>query len=95
MMLKAFQRSSRKGDELAILLLQTYRTITHVVVHASLPHLIFNMMSFSGVGERLEKLTGSVGLLQLVVIMALASSLLLIAREAVLVFSFHASGQSR
>jgi membrane associated rhomboid family serine protease len=44
--------------------LQSYRALTHVVVHASLPHVLFNMYSFASVGQRLERLVGSVGLLQ-------------------------------
>ena len=63
-MLQPFQKTSRKGDELAVLLLQSYRALTHVLVHASLPHLIFNMYSFAGVGERLERMVGSAGLLE-------------------------------
>jgi len=63
-LLQPFQQPRRKGDELAVRILQSYRALTHVLVHASLPHLIFNMYSFSGVGERLERLVGSVGLLQ-------------------------------
>lgn len=95
MMLKPFMHSRRRGDDVAMLLLQSYRAITHVLVHASLPHLIFNMLSFSAVGERLERLTGSVGLLQLVLALALASSLLLFGCQAVLALFFHARGQSR
>lgn len=95
MMVKPFQHSSRRGDGVAMLLLQSYRAITHVLVHASLPHLIFNMLSFSSVGERLERLTGSVGLLQLVLALALASSFLLLGCEAVVALSFHTRGQSR
>jgi len=95
MMLKPFQRPTRKGDELAVHLLQSYRALTHVLVHVSLPHLIFNMLSFSGVGERLERLIGSVGLLQLVVVIAVTTSLLLLAGEFVLAWSFNAAGQSR
>ncbi len=95
MLLKPFRSKTRKGDELAVLLLQSYRVLTHVLVHASLPHLMFNMLSFSGVGERLERLVGSVGLLQLVVVMAITSSLLLLAGETILAWSFHTYGQSR
>ena len=86
MLLQPFQRPGRKGDELAVLLLQSYRALTHVLVHASLPHLIFNMYSFSGVGERLERVVGSVGLLQLVVVLALAKSFVLVSCEALLLF---------
>jgi membrane associated rhomboid family serine protease len=91
MLLQPFQRQRRKGDELAVLLLQSYRALTHVLVHASLPHLIFNMYSFSGVGERLERVVGSVGLLQLVVVLALAKSFVLVSCEALLLFCFRQS----
>jgi len=86
MLLQPFQRPARKGDELAVLLLQSYRALSHVLVHASLPHLIFNMYSFAGVGERLERMVGSVGLLELVVVLALAKSLVLVSGEAFLLF---------
>ena len=84
LMLQPFQRRQRVGDELAVLLLQSYRALTHVVVHASLPHLLFNMHSFSGVGERLERLIGSTGLLQLIVLMAIVKSVLLLCCEAII-----------
>ena len=90
MLLQPFQGQRRKGDELAVLL-QSYRALTHVLVHASLPHLIFNMYSFSGVGERLERVVGSVGLLQLVVVLALAKSFVLGSSEALLLFYFRQS----
>jgi membrane associated rhomboid family serine protease len=92
-MLQPFYRpGKRRGDEVATLILQSYRALTHVLVHATLPHLLFNMFSFSGVGQRLERLVGSVGLLQLIVGLALVKSAILVSCEALFLF---ASRQSR
>jgi membrane associated rhomboid family serine protease len=70
---------------------QSYRALTHVVVHASLPHILFNMYSFASVGQRLERLVGSVGLLQVVVVLALTEASVLVTCEALLLACYRRS----
>ena len=48
-----------------------------MTVHASLPHILFNMNSFASVGQRLEHLVGSLGLLQLAVVLAITKAFVL------------------
>jgi membrane associated rhomboid family serine protease len=57
-------------------------------VHASLPHLLFNMYSFSSIGPRLERLVGSLGLLQVVLVLALTKSFVLLTSEVLLLWYF-------
>ena len=83
-----------KGNALATVLLQSYRAVMHVFVHASLPHLLFNMYSFSSIGPRLERLVGSLGLLQVVLVLALTKSFVLLTSEVLLLWYFQRSRTS-
>jgi membrane associated rhomboid family serine protease len=58
------------------LYLSVYRFYTSVIFHASLLHVVFNMLAFVPLGSEVERIMGSIRLLYLVILLSTTNAIL-------------------